>query len=225
MRQRVSGASSRASPGGSTASPESSSTATCSPHSENGAPACPTPCAPWAPSRSSCSYQEWLQSGGPGGPCAAINDPGVITSTGVPIPGIGPSLNGSGGEDLIPQVGRNTFRYPGAIGLDARAAKRTSITEHIAVEVFAEAFNVLNHPNVTNIQTVGYSITNNATNTSTANLSYLTGLKTLNTTTSNGDTQTQLVAGPTAAFGGVTNTNSNALYHDREIQLGVKLFF
>ena len=51
---------------------------------------------------SECSYQEWLQSGGlnGGNNCAAINDPGVITSTGVPIPGIGPSLNGSGEKTL-----------------------------------------------------------------------------------------------------------------------------
>ena len=176
---------------------------------------------------SECSYQEWLQSGGPNGgnTCAAINDPGVITSTGVPIPGIGPSLNGSGGEDLIPQVGRNTFRYPGAVGLDARAAKRTSITDRIAVEVFAETFNVLNHQNVTNIQTIGYSITDNATNTNSANLSYLTGLKTLNTTTATGGSQTQLIASPTAPFGGVTNSNSNALYHQRQIQVGIKVFF
>jgi Carboxypeptidase regulatory-like domain len=178
---------------------------------------------------SECSYQEWLQAGGPNGGAncviSTINPGGVITGTGVPIPGIGASLNGSGGEDLIPQVGRNTFRYPGAIGLDVRAGKRTSITDHIAVEFFAEAFNALNHPNVTNIQTIGYSIANDPTNTGTATLSYLTGLKTYTTTESNGSTQTQLIGSPTAAFGDTTATNNNALYHDRQIQLGCKLFF
>jgi hypothetical protein len=178
---------------------------------------------------SECSYQEWLQAGGPNGGanCVAspINAGGTILTTGVPIPGIGASLNGSGGEDLIPQVGRNTYRYPRAVGLDVRAGKRTSITDRIAVELFAEAFNVLNHPNVTNIQTIGYSIANDPTNTNTARLSYLAGLKTYTTTGSNGNTQTQLISSPTAPFGDVTATNNNALYHDRQIQLGCKLFF
>jgi len=176
-----------------------------------------------------CSYQEWLQAGGTSGgsTCASINDPGVIINpgTGVPIPGIGSSLNGSGGEDLIPQVGRNTFRYPGAIGLNLRASKRTSISDRIGVEFFAEAFNVLNHPNVTNIQTVGYRITNDPSNTNTATLAYLTGLRTESITQSNGSTQTQLIPGPSAGFGDVTATNNNALYSDRRIQVGCKIYF
>jgi hypothetical protein len=156
-----------------------------------------------------------------------VNSGGVIENagTGVPIPGIGASLNGSGGEDLIPQVGRNTFRYPGAVGLDLRAGKRTTITDRIAVEFFAEAFNVLNHQNVTNIQTIGYALANDPTNTSTAKLSYLTGLKTYTTTDANGNTQTQLINGPTAGFGDTTATNNNALYHARQIQVGCKFFF
>ncbi|MGC2161467.1 MAG: carboxypeptidase regulatory-like domain-containing protein [Silvibacterium sp.] len=175
-----------------------------------------------------CSYQEWLQSGGTSGgtSCASINDPGVIinTGTGVPVPGIGPSLNGSGGQDLIPQIGRNTFRYPGAISLDVRAAKRTSITDRIAVEFFAEAFNVLNHPNVTNIQTIGYRITNDPSSTNTATLTYLSGLE------KNANPQpvvggTPLIDAPTAGFGDITATNNNALYRDRKIQLGCRFFF
>ena len=178
---------------------------------------------------SECSYQQWLQAGGPSGGASCVTSPinsgGTILTTGVPIPGIGASLNGSGGEDLLPQVGRNTFRYPGAVGLDVRAGKRTSITDRIAVEFFAEAFNALNHPNVTNIQTIGYKISNDPTNTNTAKLSYLTGLKTYSTTLANGDTQTQLIPSPTAGFGDTTATNNNALYHDRQIQLGCKFFF
>lgn len=179
---------------------------------------------------SDCSYAEYISYGGVydgGANCVTspINQGGVITGVGVPIPAIGASLNGSGGEDLVPQVGRNTFRYPGAIGLDLRVGKRTAITERIAVEVFAEAFNALNHPNVTNIQRIGYAIANDPSSTGTAKLSYLTGLKTYSTTQSNGSTQTELIPGPTAGFGDITATNNNALYHDRRIQLGCKLFF
>lgn len=178
---------------------------------------------------SECSYQQWLQAGGPSGGanCAAgsVNPGGYILGSGVPIPGLGRSLNGSGGQDILPQVGRNTFRYPGAVGLDLRAGKRTSITDRIAVEVFAEAFNVLNHQNVTNIQAIGYKIANDPAYTNTAKLSYLTGLRTYTTPQSSGGTQTQLIGGPTAGFGDITATNNNALYRSRRIQIGCKLFF
>lgn len=176
---------------------------------------------------SECSYEEWLNAGGLNGGNACAQDAlsGVITTTGHPVPGLGPSLNGSGGEDLLPQVGRNTFRYPQAIGLDVRAGKRTSITERLSVEVFAEAFNVLNHQNVTDIQTIGYAIANDPANTGTARLSYLAGLKTETTTGADGNSQTGLVASPTAAFGEVTSTNNTAIYHPRQFQLGCRLFF
>ncbi len=179
---------------------------------------------------SECSYQQYEQYGGVyngGANCvaSAVNSGGVITGAGVPIPAIGASLNGSGGEDLIPQVGRNTFRYPGIVSLDVRAGKRTPITDRISLEFFAEAFNVLNHPNVTNIQTIGYSIANDPSHTASATLSYLTGLKTYTTTLANGSTQKSLIPSPTAGFGDVTNINSTALYQSRRLQLGCKLYF
>ncbi|HEX3470600.1 MAG TPA: carboxypeptidase regulatory-like domain-containing protein, partial [Silvibacterium sp.] len=110
----------------------------------------------------SCSYQEYLQSG-PG--CVAINDPGVIlggAGSGPRISGLGASLNGSGGDNLIPQVGRNTFRYPGVVNLDVRASKRTHLTDRVTFELLGEAFNVLNHQNVTAIDPIGYIIDNDA---------------------------------------------------------------
>jgi hypothetical protein len=111
-----------------------------------------------------------------------------------------------------------------------RASKRTSITDRIAIELFAEAFNALNHQNVTNIQTIGYRLDNVPVSSTTpyadtVNLTYMSGLKTYTTTEANGNTQTQLVTSPTAPFGGVTATNNNALYHARQIQIGCKLFF
>ena len=57
----------------------------------------------------SCSYYNWLIAGGPNsGPncLKAVNQPGgVITDEEVPITGLGASLNGSGGEDLLAPVG------------------------------------------------------------------------------------------------------------------------
>ena len=155
----------------------------------------------------SCSYQEYLQSGPD---CVAINDPGVIiggAGSGPHISGLGASLNGSGGDNLIPQVGRNTFRYPGVVNLDVRAAKRTHITDRITFELLGEAFNVLNHQNVTSIDTIGYIIANDASYTNTARLTWLGAGSTKST------------------FGNVTNANSTSLYRQRQIQVGCRLNF
>lgn len=180
-----------------------------------------------------CSSLAWLNAGGPDGGSNCLKEMtggGVILDTPRPVPGLGPSLNGYGGEDLVPQVGRNTFRYPATVGLDLRVSKRTSVTDRIAVEVFAEAFNALNHENVTNIQTIGYHVENESANSSspyagTVKLAYLSGLRSFTTTNALGNPQTQLIQGPTAGFGDFTNINSSALYHDRQIQIGCKLFF
>lgn len=181
-----------------------------------------------------CSNYDWLAAGGPNGGSNCLQDVttpgGVITDGARPVPGLGPSLNGSGGQDLIPQIGRNTFRYPGAIGLNVRAAKRTSITDRIGVEFYAEAFNILNHPNVTNIQTVGYRLENQSKSgaypyANTVSLAYESGLKTESVVNANGQTEQQLIGSPTAAFGQVTSTNNRALHSDRRIQIGCKLYF
>lgn len=181
-----------------------------------------------------CSSYAWLTAGGPNGGSNCLKlmpaGGGIILDGARPAPGIGPSLDGYGGEDLVPQVGRNTFRYPGTVGLDLRVSKRTSITERVAVEFFADAFNVLNHENVTNIQTIGYKTENQSPSSSypaaaTVKLAYLSGLRTFTTTNSQGNSQKQLINGPTAGFGDFTNINSSALYHDRRIQIGCRLYF
>jgi hypothetical protein len=155
----------------------------------------------------SCSYQEYLEYGAA---CVAINDPGVIlggANSGARISGLGASLNGYGGNDILPQVGRNTFRYPGVVNLDVRASKRTHLTERVSLELMGEAFNALNHQNVTSIETIGYIIDNDASYTNTAHLTYLDG------------------GSGTASFGGVTNANSTSLYRQRQIQVACRLIF
>ncbi|MBV8675391.1 MAG: hypothetical protein JOZ33_18345, partial [Acidobacteriaceae bacterium] len=128
-------------------------------------------------------------------------------NSGARISGLGASLNGYGGNDILPQIGRNTFRYPGAVNLDVRAAKRTRIGERVSFELIGEAFNVLNHTNVTSIETIGYLINNDSSDARTAHLTYLDG--------SNGK----------SAFGAVTNANSSSLYRQRQIQAGCRFIF
>jgi hypothetical protein len=177
----------------------------------------------------SCSYYHWLAAGGPNGGAnclKAVDQPyGVITDEYVPIAGLGASLNGAGGEDLLAPVGRNTYRYPSVINLDVRFAKSTRLTERVSVELIGEAFNVMNHQNATSIQTVGYRVTNDPAHANMGTLSYESGTATTATTSASGGTVEETVPSATAAFGGITNANSSAFYHQRQIQVGIKLIF
>ncbi|HUB17094.1 MAG TPA: TonB-dependent receptor, partial [Acidobacteriaceae bacterium] len=183
----------------------------------------------------SCSYENWLNAGGATGDgpnCLqavtqpdetfADNTAGMV----VPIASLGESLNGSGGEDLIPPVGRNTYRYPAALNLDLRFTKRIRISDRCSIEMLGEAFNALNHRNVTNIQTVGYRVGNDTTHANMATLTWQSGEKPgTKTVLVNGNSQTEYVFDPTAAFGNVTNANSGELNRERQLQVGIRLRF
>jgi hypothetical protein len=138
-----------------------------------------------------CSYEQFLL--------------GICPST--KVIGLGRGINGSGGDNRIPSVGRNTFRYPRIYNVDVRLAKNTHIGERYNLEVVGEVFNVLNHQNATNIDTVGYIIDGASSPGSNARLTFLSG--------ANGE----------ARFGTVTNANSTTLYRERQLQLALRLRF
>lgn len=183
----------------------------------------------------SCSYENWLNAGGATGDGAnclqAVTQPDETftdntAGMAIPMASLGDSLNGSGGEDLIPPIGRNTYRYPAAVNLDLRFTKAIRISDRCSFELMGEAFNVLNHQNVTNIQTTGYRVTNDTAHANMATLTWQSGEKPgTKTVLVNGSSQTQYVFDPTAAFGNVTNANSGAVSRDRQIQLGLRLRF
>lgn len=182
----------------------------------------------------SCSYESWLIAGGAhgGADCLkTVHQPNETFTTGlageaVPIPALGPSLNGSGGEDLIPPIGRNTFRYPAAENLDLRLTKRSRLSDRYNFDVLGEVFNAFNHRNVTNIQTVGYRLANDTAHANMAILTWQSGLRPgTKTVMTNGAVQTEYVIDPTAAFANVTNANSTSFSREREIQLGLRLTF
>jgi hypothetical protein len=138
----------------------------------------------------------------------------VKAATGDIFPGLGASMNGSGGDNRIywldsdnriHTVGRNTYRYPGAWKADLRLAKRFRLGETRELEVMAESFNLFNHQNVTELETTGYYIENTSTSPT---LNFMTGLK-ANTT----------------AFGQPLNINATDFYRERQIQLGLRMRF
>ncbi|MGB6134893.1 MAG: carboxypeptidase regulatory-like domain-containing protein [Acidobacteriaceae bacterium] len=181
----------------------------------------------------SCSYQDWLSAGGAtgnGADCLKIvQQPNATFDAGavaVPVAALGASLNGSGGEDMILPIGRNTFRYPATANLDLRLAKRIRLGDHNAVELLGEAFNALNHQNLTAVQTVGYRLTNDTQHANMANLIWQSGMKPGSTVQLvNGTSMSIPVFDATAAFGGPTNANSSALSRQRQLQAGIRLDF
>jgi hypothetical protein len=120
-------------------------------------------------------------------------------------------MNGSGSSGYLLEVGRNTYRMPNTTVLDMRLQKDLRISERFNLEFLGEMFNVLNHQNVTSVSSAAYAINATASSTTPANtLVY----------------QPKQGAGVNASgFGAATNANSNFVYSQRQIQLGMKLDF
>ncbi|WP_049961231.1 TonB-dependent receptor [Pseudacidobacterium ailaaui] len=112
---------------------------------------------------------------------------------------------GSGSSSWFPQIGRNTYQMPRTMDLDLRLQKDLRFSERFNLELLGEVFNVANHQNVTGIYSTAYSL-----NSSTNTLVY----------------QSKTGVGVNATgFGAVTNSNSNFVYSQRQVQLGMKLDF
>ncbi len=80
-----------------------------------------------------------------------------FTDTGTAIVGLGPGMNGSGGDNRVYGVGRNTFRYPATWKADLRLGKSFDLGHMRQLELLAESFNLFNHQNVTELETTGYT--------------------------------------------------------------------
>ena len=61
------------------------------------------------------------------------------------------SLNGSGGAQYLPTVGRNTLRLPAVVKTDLRVAKGFALGAGLRGEAAAEATNLLNHESVSSV--------------------------------------------------------------------------
>jgi hypothetical protein len=114
------------------------------------------------------------------------------------------SWNGAGGTSFIPQIGRNTYKYPRDLVQDVRLQKQIALTERYHLEGRVDLYNVYNHQNVTGVNTTAYALQ------STGNATFQNGL-----------------AGTgTARFGAANNSNSSGfLYTPRQLQVSVKFLF
>ncbi len=114
-------------------------------------------------------------------------------------------MTGSGSSAYLLQLGRNTFKQPNTTVVDCRIQKDIRVSERLNFELLGEIFNVLNHQNVTGVNSTAYSI-----NSTASTLVY----------------QPATGAGYNASgFGTANNADSNFVYSQRQIQVGVKLDF
>ena len=133
----------------------------------------------------------------------AYNNPIVV--------GIGPGMNGSGGDNRVYGVPRNTFRHPSTWKADMRLTKEFELGDMRRLELMVESFNLFNHRNTTQVETTGYEIQNSGSG-ALPTLTFLT----------QGTTGT---AATTPAFGQPLNINGTNFYRERQIQIGARFRF
>jgi hypothetical protein len=139
-----------------------------------------------------------------------------FTTTGAAIVGLGPGMNGSGGDNRVYSVGRNTFRYPSTWKADLRLGKRFDLGHMRQLELLAESLILFNHQNVTELETTGYYI-GSGTPSSLPTLNFLTGPVA-------GANGTIKKANATA-FGQPLSINATNFYRERQIQFGLRMRF
>ena len=116
------------------------------------------------------------------------------------------SFNGSAGANRIPGIDRNVFQQPKTYVVDLRLSKKVVVRERYGLEFLAEAFNLMNHPNVTAVGTTAYTFP------STADAAH--------------PFTNELVPYTSTTFHSVTGiNNSNFAYNVRQLQLAVRFTF
>jgi hypothetical protein len=150
-----------------------------------------------------------LQTGLPYSPTIFSSSFKSATINGVAQPETlaGTGINGAGsGSTRVPWIGRDSYNYPKTAVFDMRVGKNFYLPTiaHVAgmrLELFAEVFNVVNHQNITSVNTEAYTLADVAKAVPTQTLS------------------------PYGSFATYTNSNSNYTYSPRQIQIAGRLHF
>ena len=74
------------------------------------------------------------------------------------------SLNRSGGTNRFPLVAPNAYTGPKVVNVDLRISRRYYLKEKMHVEFFAEAFNIFNRTQVTNLNSTFYTLSGTTLN-------------------------------------------------------------
>lgn len=65
--------------------------------------------------------------------------------------------DGNSRNERAPGFGRNTFNMPAIVSLDPRVSRTVRLTERAKLQLIGEAFNVLNHQNITGVRTTFFA--------------------------------------------------------------------
>jgi hypothetical protein len=86
------------------------------------------------------------------------------TTSGNAPGGTAGGLLGAGGANRFPLIARNSFREPKLVNFDLRVSRRFRLTESANFEVLAEAFNLFNRTQVTQLNSQIYSLSGTTLN-------------------------------------------------------------
>jgi hypothetical protein len=154
-------------------------------------------------------------------------------NSGAAIVGLGPGMNGSGGDNRVYglgndghsyNIGRNTYRYPATWKADLRLGRRLDFGSMRQLELLAESFNLFNHQNVTELETTGYTIESGSPPSTLGTPGTLPTLNFLTGPVTNPTTGLETNAN-TTAFGQPLNINATNFYRERQIQFGLRMRF
>jgi hypothetical protein len=116
------------------------------------------------------------------------------------------SFNGSAGANRVPGIDRNVFQQPKTYVVDLRLSKKVLVRERYGLEFLAEAFNLMNHPNVTAVGTTAYTFPTSAD--------------------ADHPFTNELIPYTSTTFRSVTGiNNSNFAYNVRQLQMAVRFTF
>ena len=138
-----------------------------------------------------------------------------------PSGGLFSGILGAGGTSRIPDLGRNIFTMPGTATVDLRISKSFRIESRYRFEILGEAFNVLNHQNITSVNTTAYCITNDPSKLAPSTGVSCPAVQSPPSPLTSG--YYYLVANP--LFGTNLNSNSNTLLTPRQLQIAGRLYF
>lgn len=122
------------------------------------------------------------------------------------------SINGSGGASYLPTVGRNTLRLPMRSRVDLRAGRAFALHEHVRLNTFAEAFNLLNTQSFSRIETRAFLLGNQSFSGAPTPLIFQ-------------DAATVAAEGITTPAFGTPTSSIAGVSRERQFQLGLRLEF
>jgi hypothetical protein len=122
------------------------------------------------------------------------------------------SINGSGGATWLPTLGRNTLRLSPRGTTNLRTDRELPLRAHLRLDLFAEAFNLLNSRNLSRVETRAFLVGTPAAAGDPTPLIFQ-------------DAATIATEGLTTPAFGAPTSSTSGLSRERQLELGLRLTF